>query len=72
MGKVRSAKAVARELRQKIYDSKNRRKALEKYLENLKINYEAGLISIEETVTESVANSILKLIEKPESRELAK
>ena len=45
MGKVRSAKAIARELREKIYTSKHRRKALEKYLETLKINYETGLIS---------------------------
>jgi len=45
MGKVRSAKALARKLREKIYSSKSRRKVLEKYLEALKINYEKGLIS---------------------------
>ncbi|MDH5770293.1 MAG: phospholipase D family protein [Candidatus Bathyarchaeota archaeon] len=33
-------------------------------------SWEAGLISVEETVVESIVNSILELLEKPESREM--
>ena len=34
------------------------------------VSWEAGLVSIEDTVVENVANSILRLAEKPESVEL--
>jgi len=33
-------------------------------------SWEAGLISVEETVVESIVNSILELLEKPESKEM--
>jgi len=33
-------------------------------------SWEAGLISVEETVVESMVNSILELLEKPESKEM--
>jgi hypothetical protein len=32
-------------------------------------SWEAGLVSTEETVVESVCNSILELLEKPESKD---
>ena len=34
-------------------------------------SWEAGLISVEETVVESIVDSILELLEKPESVEMA-
>ena len=34
-------------------------------------SWEVGLISVEETVVESIVDSILELLEKPESVEMA-
>jgi len=33
-------------------------------------SWEAGLVSVEETVVESIANSVLELLERPESKEM--